>query len=1709
MLFFGWIGGLAAWWKNKKQAPQASRYLLFGGIGWSAVQGFLAVILVAVLIITPAVKAGFKWPFTAVKPASVSQESQWIEGDPTGKTGPQRHYVPPPVKRTETGTILTDTPVELATTQIDTSGGTINVDKPGDPLNGLQITVPANAYSDNRTFKVSSAPIKMNTFGNGVNPISPMISVENGGGLSATPMILKVPLQVPEGQVVTWYYYDSKTGTLEGAPVIAVDKDSATVALKHFTDGFFSSLAAALIPRVMDSGFRPGTDSWQFENPTTYVSNGICEGMSMGAMWYYLTKPDGSDKSLFGRYDNNGKPNPPTVGFDKDDALAIRFCSLLHEDYMNHKPEIQVWNPNAGAGKGAAENQTTRDWWVKLQETNGDNLTRRLFETSMLATHEPQMVFIYNLGGPGGHAMMVYKITDGTLFIYDPNIPGGVGQIMWENGKYLPYMGFGTPWGDITYVAKSTIISNWDKIAGFWSQLKDGTIGNGVFPSYKVNVIDDKGDEIELSDDYETTDGSLDLKIDNPQLKFDVYYADPLFKDSPAKLDVRSDGKYYLTNPGESMVGIDVTDQNDAWVDFKWFKVKNGYADAEVKIEAPGKQGYVDDPCTFKALTKNMSKDTKLEWYFYGNAGEQGTKYSDADSVTHTFKTSGEKTITCQVVKDKAVKPLAKDTVTYEVIEAPLDIIANPSKGAVKQTCTFQLARSNPLPEDAKYSWSFGNGKSGQGEEASTIYDEAKTYTVSVTATWVTTTNGGPVQEHTYGEIKYEVADTLPLRILADPAKATAGEKTSFSVQGDNIPDNAAFYWEFGDANSEGNVSSPQQDGSASHTYTKEGTYDIKVSMLDRKNPQPLAQATLRYNVEPPISLAIAAPDEILRGKGVTDKHYTFKSSWEPGKAPDGVTYTWSFAGKIIGSDADRTASFDLGHYKFELKAQWKDIRGLDREVAAPPLDFDITVQSAFVIVATDNNLQRSNAGVIDKEYTFTTDWSPKNAPAGVSYVWTVDGDGVEDQGGKIHYTFKTEGSHTVTASAAWKDDKGNAQTADNNRILTLSVAAVHVQLTCTDGSIQNNKLGVPKKDYTFNVSWDSGKAPAGVKYKWYLDQQDTGRTGTTETFNFKDENDYAVLVHADWSTPAGKAEWNQDEIDFTIESPTNFSVRCADSALQGSHKGVPDKDYKFYAYWGEGSSAPEGTTYAWSLNGDDTGDTGDAISMPLSADPSGASKSYTVKATAKWTDKAGNAKSASSDIKFDIGSAPTLSINVPDEIASGKGVTNKQYSFSADPQNIPSGADYTWYSGGAAKKHGKDLKSVTNTFTSATNYVLKVEAKWTDADGKTQSVASPEVEFEIAGVASITLNAPADIKANKGIKGQKYLFSVTTTDIPEGAEYTWYSNGDEKTSGKDQKTGNISFSEAIDYTLKVEATWTDSGKEQSATSPAVSFHINAAAYLSIVPPGDLAGGRGVPEKGYTFSAQPQGIPNDAEYTWSVNDKLLGKSGYNKSPLVKTDKDPGDYTVKVVATWKANNQSQQVDATYKFTTQTGVDLTNGAFGSGMANGKPDDKLGPVLLGPVFAKTIISVAGGKATANQSVPFTIQAEEGSTLSGNAKIKVDGTDNKGVLTGTYSFNSVINYVSEGKTVPIDITYAGTFKSEAIPVNPANTRVTVTFTGYIQSHALVKMIAEAGAACAQELDTELGGTPSTTEYKPPENDVLCPAYVSNVDFTASVSGQ
>jgi len=55
VFFLGWIGGLIAWLKNKDTVPAMSRFMLYGGIGWSALQILVAGIFLFTAVIAPAI----------------------------------------------------------------------------------------------------------------------------------------------------------------------------------------------------------------------------------------------------------------------------------------------------------------------------------------------------------------------------------------------------------------------------------------------------------------------------------------------------------------------------------------------------------------------------------------------------------------------------------------------------------------------------------------------------------------------------------------------------------------------------------------------------------------------------------------------------------------------------------------------------------------------------------------------------------------------------------------------------------------------------------------------------------------------------------------------------------------------------------------------------------------------------------------------------------------------------------------------------------------------------------------------------------------------------------------------------------------------------------------------------------------------------------------------------------------------------------------------------------------------------------------------------------------------------------------------------------------------------------------------------------------------------------------------------------------------
>ena len=95
----------------------------------------------------------------SVKGAFAKQEGG--QSSASKQSGGKKRTHPP----ARTGDIVVGAKVDAASQSIGKDGGGIAISKPGDPLDGFTLGVPPGAYPDNRTFKVSSAPITKQTFG--------------------------------------------------------------------------------------------------------------------------------------------------------------------------------------------------------------------------------------------------------------------------------------------------------------------------------------------------------------------------------------------------------------------------------------------------------------------------------------------------------------------------------------------------------------------------------------------------------------------------------------------------------------------------------------------------------------------------------------------------------------------------------------------------------------------------------------------------------------------------------------------------------------------------------------------------------------------------------------------------------------------------------------------------------------------------------------------------------------------------------------------------------------------------------------------------------------------------------------------------------------------------------------------------------------------------------------------------------------------------------------------------------------------------------------------------------------------------------------------------------------------------------------------------------------------------------------------------------
>jgi hypothetical protein len=658
-----------------------------------------------------------------------------------------------------TGEIITGSKVQVATQSIDSSGGSFAVSRAGDPLDGFAINVPPKSYSGSRTFNVSYSPITMQTFGNDITPVSPLISVDNGGGYSNQLMYIRVPVKVPKDYFAMGFLYDDKTKQLEGLPLVHVDANSITVATRHFTDLVIEMIAKTLLKQDYDSHFQPGIDDWQFKNNGSYIAqDGHCEGQSLTAMWYYCTQPDGKGRRLYDRYDNNGK-KPATPQLWQDDSLAYRFCSTVHDDIKAEDFANKFWLNLGGKDLVLQNNQRV------VVDTPGldDEIKYYMFAASILATHEPQLVCIFAKNGDG-HALVVYKIVGNALYVADPNYPRATDRkIIYYagTGKFKPYesgatreeidKGNSETFDNIQYYAKSTVL-NWDAVKGRWNEFKAGRIGNSIFPYCKVVYKDENAQDQDLPDGFISPKKSIELSP----------YFDPAL--SNGAMAIYQDGvkladgtKVVELKPGINRLGfyfnneINRQDANgnnyktDEYIDFRYMNVKYG----DFSVESQDTILYAETPEIFKAVSKNPPAKCHYEWSIEDSVRPGQT----TATMEAYFKTEGSYHILVKMLDEKnALLNSADKTFTvYKKQESkgkpavPIDQTgAGKPVGPVAPTGSGWYMDGAPvitkgdLPADSKYY--FGNKcdiSNGACKGAWTwISDEGCHGTVNTAMTW-------------------------------------------------------------------------------------------------------------------------------------------------------------------------------------------------------------------------------------------------------------------------------------------------------------------------------------------------------------------------------------------------------------------------------------------------------------------------------------------------------------------------------------------------------------------------------------------------------------------------------------------------------------------------------------------------------------------------------------------------------------------------------------------------------------------------------------------------------------------------------------------------------------------------------------------------------------------------------------------------------------
>ncbi len=370
-----------------------------------------------------------------------------------------------------------------------------------------------------------------------------------------------------------------------------------------------------------------------------------------------------------------------------------------------------------------------------------------------------------------------------------------------------------------------------------------------------------------------------------------------------------------------------------------------------------------------------------------------------------------------------------------------------------------------PGADTLSYNWSFGDGQTATGPEASHSYSSEGTYRVALT---VTDQDGASDTM----EIDVVVTNLPPvIEAVTIPERGGEGEDLTFSVTAsDPGGDPVAVGWTFGDGKG---ASAP----AVTHAYADDGTYGITVIVTDKSGSETSAYGEVTIDNLPPVVSPPAVPGTADEGAFV-EAVATFS---DPGSA-DSLTASliWGDGSSSPASSGEPVAHAYADEGRYDVRIKVADDDGAI--VTSDPAWIDV-YNVAPSIVAFEGTL----FGQVGEVFTFSATVTDPGADD--TLVYTYDwGDGTDPESGAgmatAGHQYAAAGNYEVTLSVS--DGDGGSDSAS----LTVNVETGAPYIVAFDipaegveaGVLEFSGQGQDPTGQELTYTWDFGDGSEPVQ---------------------------------------------------------------------------------------------------------------------------------------------------------------------------------------------------------------------------------------------------------------------------------------------------------------------------------------------------------------------------------------------------------------------------------------------------------------------------------------------------------------------------------------------------------------------------------------------------------------------------------------------------